>query len=304
MDTKPNPAAKPAIARYFRQPELSLERLSVLKEILEGVATECANVMRDYSPYPASFLVNKIDIEGLWDVLERYEGGVALVYYASRWDARVIVGVDRRFIFSIVDAMFGCEGGEPPYESDRPCSALELKIVEVISRHAMGYLTEAFGSMAPTDFVLERVEPSIEFMMMGQSDYSVIVAQLILQILDRGGQFFILVPQSALQPFREKLERGGAGKPPPSLDAKWSARLAAEITASEVELKASINAGVSTMKDVMEFEPGTIVELPGDSQCEVVLSLNDTQLAKCELAQSKGRYALRVCDFINLAAKN
>jgi len=131
----------------------------------------------------------------------------------------------------------------------------------------------------------------------------VIVAQVILQILDRGGQFFVLIPQSALHPFRDKLQQGGAGKPPPSLDAKWSARLASEITASEVELKASINAGVSTMREVMEFEPGSIIELPMDAHGAVFLSLNDIPLARCELAQSKGRYALRIGDFINAAQK-
>lgn len=291
------------LARHFRQPELSLERISLLKDIFEGVATKCASAMREYSPYPATFLVNKIDIEKLWDVLERYEGGLGLVYYARRWDARLVIGVDRRFIFALVDAVYGCEGGEPAYESERPFSALETRLIEVLSRYVTDHLSEAFEAIAPTDFVLERIEPSIEFMMMGQTDYSVIVSQIILQILDRGGQFFVLIPQSALHPFREKLERGGVGRAQAAVDVKWSGQLEAEITASEVVVKASINAGITSLRDVMAFQPGMIIELPADAHGEVQLSLNDSQLAKCELAQSRGRYALRITEFYESTRK-
>ncbi len=292
-------ASRQVIEKLFRHPELSIENLPVLKDAFTGVATTCASFVRELCPLPSSMLVNKVDMESVWDVLERYEGGVAFVYYVPNWDTRIVIGLDPRAVMSLIEAVYGSDGGgeEAEIDPERPFSTIELRLAQEIAERAAISLKESFAEITDLEFILDRVEPKIEFMMMGQTDFIVAFAQVILQVMDRGGQIFVMIPQSAIYPLRQKLQRRGNGGVA-SVDADWANRLRSGVSNSPITLKASIDGGTSTLAEVSKLRVGSVIELPIDAQSNVVVSSNQSRICTTRLAQSKGRYVVVVEDFL------
>jgi flagellar motor switch protein FliM len=120
-------ASRRMVQKLLEPPKLSIDRLPVLHTIFERVATICAENLRQYCAAPTTFFVNQVKTGNSWDILESYEDGVAAVYYVPEWDANVLIGVDRKFVFSILEATYGADGSEPPYDADRPFSAFEAR---------------------------------------------------------------------------------------------------------------------------------------------------------------------------------
>ncbi|MEQ8824498.1 MAG: flagellar motor switch protein FliM [Filomicrobium sp.] len=292
-------ASRQVIEKLFRHPELSIESLPVIKDAFTGVATSCAAFIRELCPLPSSMLVNKVEMESVWDVLERYEGGVAFVYYVPSWDARIVVGLDPRAVMSLIEAVYGSDGGgeEGEIDPERPFSTIELRLAQEIAGRAAESLKESFAEVAEIEFILDRVESKIEFMMMGQTDFVVAFAQVILQIMDRGGQIFVMIPQSAIYPLRQKLQRRGGGGVA-TIDSDWANRLRTGVSNSPIQLKASIEGGTSTLAEVAKLRVGSIIELPVDAQSNVVVSGNESRICLTKLAQSKGRYVVVVEEFL------
>ena len=107
-----NVATRPGTEKLLETPKLALDRLPVLTNILERLVATCAERFREYCTIPCSFFVNQLEAGNSWDVLESYEDSIAAIYYARAWDAQVLVGLDRRFIFSLIDAAYGGDGSD------------------------------------------------------------------------------------------------------------------------------------------------------------------------------------------------
>lgn len=286
-------SGREAMESLFRHPELALGQMPVLKDAFTNMAAACADGLRELCPVPATLLVNKVDSEGVWDLLERYEGGVAFIYFAPNWGARVVVGLDRRAIFALVEATYGGEGGGEATETERPLSQLEIALASSVAGMAAASLKSSLGAVSPTDLILERTEVSIDFMMMGQSDFQVAAAQIVLQIMERGGQLFVFLPHAVLHPIRKKLQRAG-GESVEVADPGWTQRLTGEIKEANVELKASMNGGSSMLSSVAALKVGSIIELPPGEQNNVTISTQDVSVFSGRLAQAQGRYAVEL----------
>jgi flagellar motor switch protein FliM len=111
---------QPGTDKLLEPPKLEVERLHVLKGVLERLVTTLSERFREYCNVPSSFFVNQMESGNSWDVLESYEDSIAGIYYCRQWDSRIVIGLDRRFIFSLIDAAFGGDGSMPPFESRPP----------------------------------------------------------------------------------------------------------------------------------------------------------------------------------------
>ena len=54
-------------------------------------------------------------------MLESSEGrAIVSMLHAQAWDARIMIGLDNKLVFGLVEALFGGDGSEPPYTENRP----------------------------------------------------------------------------------------------------------------------------------------------------------------------------------------
>ncbi len=199
MDAKtPGRNAGNAAEKLLDNPGLTVERLPMLPVIFDKFAASCAEGMRPYSPAILSFFVNSINTDHVWDALDSYDGSIAAILYSPELDARVLVGLDRRCMFSLMEVLLGGDAQEPPHDDDRNYSTLETRVAQTVFEIAAEALHSAFNPVIATSFRLERVETRMDFTVMGRRNVLAVIAKILIQSMDIGGQMFVVIPQPAL----------------------------------------------------------------------------------------------------------
>lgn len=286
-------SGKDTVERLFQPPKLTLEQLPGLAAVFDGLAGACTDHLREWVTTPLSLLVNGIELSNAWDVLENYEDCVAFIYYAPGWDARVVIGIDKRLIYYLLEAIYGGDGATAPFDDQRPLSNIEMRMAKEIAEISVGALTREFSRILPTQFELERVETTIEFTMMGQSDFPVSVCQILSQVLDHGGRMFIMMPQTALHQMRAKLQRG-SGEATTQADPVWTQRMGDGVARTTAVLEAYLDGPALTIEQVANLKVGQVLEARSGDFGGVMLECEGTTLFECKLGQSRGQMSLRL----------
>lgn len=292
-------AARLTADKLTETPKLMVDRLPVLPLVFERFGTACTEGLRDLCAEPTTFFINQIESSNSWDVLESYEDSVACIFYSPEWDCRILIGMDRRCVFSLVEAMYGGDGKEMPYEDeDRPFSTLETRVVKAASEIASRALQTAFLPGIHASFTFERVEQRIDFSILGQRNIPVIVSQILFQVLDQGGRIYILIPQSALHPLKEQLMRE---LPPEAAvkDPRWIQGLQNGVARSQVQVEAALEGCELTLQDLTKLQVGQVLPLDSTTRTPIALECENQRLFWCKLGQANGCLSLVVEDAIN-----
>ena len=147
-------AARRMVEALLETPKLAIDKLPVLHQIFERVATSCTESMRNICSVPTTFFVNQVKPDQAWDILENYEDAIAAMFYVPEWDAPVLIGVDRKFVFSVIEAAYGSDQTEQPTSSDRPFSNFEAEFIKEILNIAATALESCFETITQVDIQL------------------------------------------------------------------------------------------------------------------------------------------------------
>lgn len=279
------------LKQLIEAPKPALDKAPVLQAVFDRLASSCADGMREFCSAPCTFILNGISSGSTWDLLEAYETGFGAIFLSPEWDARIVIGCDRRFAFSIVEAMFGADGSEAPLEGDRPLTALEGRVVREILINTAVALQGQLAPICSTTFTFERTETTLDFSTIGLRDAPALMAQLIIQVMDGGGRLFVLIPNSALAPFRKLIERD---RPVVAshVDPAWSRQLQLELGRAEVELCAVLEGPQMSLGAISRLRPGQILPLNASPSTPIGLQVEDKGLFTAKLGQSKGFFTV------------
>jgi flagellar motor switch protein FliM len=287
------------IDRLLNAAGISLERLPMLRLAIDRMATLCSDSFRPMTSSPALFTPTKIATGRIGDILESYAGNVvAAVYYAAEWDSRILLGFDRKFLFTVAEAVFGGDGNEPEMLEERPFSNLELRLAQTIFDQAANALKSSFASVAETPFKFERIETRMDFVTIGRPKNLAVVAKIALKALNRGGEMFVVIPQAALNLMRQNLGQDlvDDGR---TRDPRWTKQFENEIRRTEVTLKAMIEERQFTLGDIADLHVGQVLKLQATPKSRIKVECNDEALFWCQLGQGEGSYTVRIEDFVD-----
>lgn len=278
---------------------LSLDRLPMLHVLLDRMATHCADSLRQFAASQAYYSLLSVESGRIGDVLEAYEGmAIAGIFQAPSWDSQLIVGFDRDFIFSMVEVLFGSDGSEPPVEDERSFSNIEGRIAQLLFEQMAKVLKTAFAQVSDTTFTFERQETRMDFAVIGRRNNLAVTAKFLLQALNRGGEMFVTIPQSALTPLRRALSHTTAAEST-GRDPKWAQKIREEVNRTEVKVRAILEEREVALGDVAALKVGQVIKLNATPASRVKLVSNDQPLFSCHLGQADGAYVVRVEEQIN-----
>ncbi len=288
-----------AAEKLLDNPGLTVERLPMLTVIFDRLAASCAEGMRPYSPAILSCFVNSITTDHVWDALDAYDGSIAAVLYSPELDARILVGLDRRCMFSLMEVLLGGDAQEKPYDDDRNFSTLEVRVAQTIFEIAADALHSAFGPVIATTFRLERVETRMDFTVMGRRNVLAVIAKILIQAMDIGGQMFVVIPQPALTPIRQQLARDLSSDGSAS-DPRWQKLMQQGVQKAGVKAVAVLDEQTLTLGDISSWRVGDLLPLKANPATKLRLDCKNQPLFWCELGQDKGHYTLKVDDKVDV----
>lgn len=285
--------------RLLEAAGLALDRLPMLHVIFDRMATYCADNMRHLSASPSYYSLSNIESGRISDILEFYESNaIAAVFHAPEWDTHILIGFDRDYIFTMVEVMLGADGSEPPIDEERSFSNIELRIAQVLFEQIGKALQTSFAMVADTPFRFERLETRMDFAVIGRRNNLAVAAKFLLQALNRGGEMFVIIPQSALNPMRQVLARAVSGDSA-TRDPRWVKQIRNEVTRTEVSLRAVLEERPLSLGEICDLKVGQVLELQATPRSRVKLEGNDQPLFWCQLGQSEGSYVLRIEDLVD-----
>ncbi|MFZ1110674.1 MAG: FliM/FliN family flagellar motor switch protein [Rhodomicrobium sp.] len=272
--------------------KLSLDRLPVLNTVFEKMAASCVERFRDYCSPVFTAFVNQLVSGDSWDLLEANADSISAIFYCREWDARILVGIERRLLFATIEAMFGADGSDLPFDATRPFTNLEVRIGRIVCEFAATAFADAFAPVSELSLSFERTESALEFTTLGQNSMMLVQAKILFQVLDQGGIMFVLIPQSAMNPIRQKLERERRATPP-SQDPRWTNALNSRVSKAEVVVSAVIEGKSLELDEILRLEIGRTIELAGTDQ-SIFIECEGDRLFRGRLGQSRGVFTITI----------
>lgn len=271
--------------------KLSLDRLPVLNTVFEKMAASCVERFRDYCSPVFTAFVNQLVSGDSWDLLEANADSISAIFYCREWDARILVGIERRLLFATIEAMFGADGSDLPFDATRPFTNLEVRIGRIVCEFAATAFADAFAPVSELSLSFET-KSALEFTTLGQNSMMLVQAKILFQVLDQGGIMFVLIPQSAMNPIRQKLERERRATPP-SQDPRWTNALNSRVSKAEVVVSAVIEGKSLELDEILRLEIGRTIELAGTDQ-SIFIECEGDRLFRGRLGQSRGVFTITI----------
>ncbi|KFG66954.1 FliM/FliN family flagellar motor switch protein [Microvirga sp. BSC39] len=278
---------------------LSLDRLPMLHVIFDRMTTSCAEHLRHMAASPMYYSLSGLESGRVSEILEMYEANaVAGIFHAPEWDSHILIGFDRDFIYTMVEVLFGSDGSEAPVEEARGFSTIELRMAQTLFEQVAKALQASFALVADTKFKLERIETRMDFAVIGRRNNQAVAAKFLLQALNRGGEMFVVIPQSVLNPMRKVLSRVVSSESS-GRDPRWMKQIATEVKKTEVTLKAVLEERFLSLGEIADLKVGDVIELQATPRSRVKLEGNHQGLFWCNIGQSEGTYVLKVDEHID-----
>jgi flagellar motor switch protein FliM len=273
---------------------ISIERMPQLLVIFDRMLTQCSESLRALCSSPAIFSVASTQTERMGEILANFEGRVVVaIFQAASWESRIILGLNHTFLFSMAEALFGGDGSEPAIQEDRPLSNIEMRIAQSIFDRLAKSMQASFSAVIETSLKFETLETRMDFAVIVPRNTFSIITTVNLQILDRGGELYIVLPQPALNTIRQSLAHDPT-KDTVTRDPRWVRQMQNEITRAEVKVQGIIEERQFTLGDIANLRIGQTMHLQATTKTRVKLECNAQDLFWCQLGQAEGFYTLRV----------
>ncbi|ATQ69688.1 MULTISPECIES: FliM/FliN family flagellar motor switch protein [Methylosinus] len=278
---------------------LSPDRLPMLRVALDEAALGFEEMLRKLGFVSPQVAVESVAATRAAEAQNALDAlAITATYGGAEPDARVTLGAERKFVFAMVEGLFGADGSEPFYEEERALTSVEIRLARLVLDRLAKALQISFASTAGAALALDPVEPKPEPAGAARRSGSALICRFRLTAFGAESEALVTFPQGVLDPLREALAADPATTIQ-SADPLWAQRMKDRITATEVSLTAVMERRDLTLGDVARFEVGQIVELPVSPTGLIALECEGQTLFWCEIGQKDGAYTIRIADFVD-----
>ncbi len=292
-------AARRSIDRLFADPQDVVERLPMLRTVLQRAASNWGEQIRNVSAAAPNVVLVDVESRSLESMVAATENrAVACVLEAPKWNARLLLSADFEFVLTVVEMLLGGDGSEPAPMPDRPLTRTELGLAQLVLEQFGHALEQAFAPVAPTNFVVGAASPHLSFDVLGRLTVPIVAAKFHLFAVGLGGGITLMMSQSVLSPMRNELSRA-SGPEAARPDSAWSQKIQSEVSRANVDLVAVLDEQELSLGDVAGFAVGRVLGLRATPDGLLRVECNGQPLINCEIGKANGVYALRVRNFID-----
>ena len=273
---------------------IAVERLPMLPVVFDRMARFFADRMRQRAPSQAYVSVSYIENERIGEILDASESNALVaITHCPEWDNRMLIGFDRDFIYSMIEVLLGADGAEEPFDDSRAFSNIEIGLSTSLFKIAISALQDALKPISEVTLRFERVESRMDFAVVGRRNNPAVVARLLLQAIGRGGEMFVVIPHSTLNPIRQSLTQVIAGDTS-GLDSEWTNTFRGEIEMTSLQLNAVLDEIPLALDQLSDLKVGQVLKLRANARTPVRLECRGRALFECQLGQADGMYTLKV----------
>jgi len=192
--------------------------------------------------------------------------------------------LDSKLIFTAVDIYFGGTGLLPFKIEGREYSPVETSMIRSILDIIIENMHKAWAPVMDLEIDYMHSEMNPKFASITDPTDMVVVSPLNVRFEGVEGRIDIVIPYSALEPIRDKLEEGLQNLQGDS-DNRWSRTIRDEVKNIEIQLSSTLAELPMEMEDLLKLKEGDI--LPFDMPDLVTLMAEDVPIARGKLGISE-----------------
>jgi flagellar motor switch protein FliM len=295
----PAEVGRDSLAELFTGASNFVERMPMLRVSFDRAALACTEDFAATSDLPLQLALQAVKSGTAAELLESLDGtSVAGVLYAAKWNARLIILLDRDAVFAAMESLLGGDGSQPPYHAERPFSRIELRVAEACIARIGKALEKGLAGIADTPITLESSGAELDYDLIGRRNGAIVAAAFRMHAGGHGGSVIVAVPRTAITPLRHALSRVPAKEGPP-VDARWREEIQTQVSRAQVVLSAILDERPVTLGEIAAFQVGKLLELNATANSRLRLECNGERLMWCHLGKSQGKYTLRVEEAID-----
>ena len=274
---------------------VSYERLPMLEVVFDRLVRMMSTSLRNFTSDNVEVSLDDIASIRFGDYLNSIPLPAMLtVFKVEEWDNFGLITVDSSLIYSIVDVLLGGRRGTSAMRIEgRPYTTIERNLVERLINVVLTDLGGAFDPLASVTFRFDRLETNPRFATIARPANAAIVARFRIDMEERGGCLELLLPYATLEPVRELLLQMFMGEKF-GRDSIWENHLATELWFTDVELDAVLDEVTVSLKDVLNWEIGSRLELQVTPDTTVDLRCGENSMFRGRMGRKGGAITVRI----------
>jgi flagellar motor switch protein FliM len=203
--------------------------------------------------------------------------------------------LDPKLVFSVVDSFFGGTGRFHTKIEGRDFTPTELRVVQMLLDIAYKDLTMAWQPVLEIDFEYVNSEVNPQFANIVSPSEVVVVTTFNVDLESGGGDFYICMPYSMLEPIRDLLD-AGVQSDRGERDERWEQAMREEVMGASVEISSVLGETSLPLRTLANLEVGDIIPL--DVSDEVEVCAESLPIFRGTLGIHNNSYAIKISEWI------
>lgn len=283
----------------LRAAGMSVDDVKSLSHIFKDAAALFCEKLRQSSPANIDAEIRSIEPldDAAFEKIVQNAGAIAPLR-VGRWGCTMHIAADRTLVFAMLEALFGAQGNLGPFATDRPLTAVECKIAEMIFAHMSDALDRVFATSGQRLFQPGKAEDAGRFDHATLERPRLFTCTIAVTGGGKAGHVHILLPRSSHRPMQDAVA-AFLRRPMTQSDPAWTRKMRHEVSRAQINVEAFIQQGTMTLAELAELEIGQVLKLPSEAVEQVRLRSHGQQLFKCKLGKSGIHFTVKVGDPVN-----
>ena len=204
--------------------------------------------------------------------------------------------LDPKLVFSVVDSFFGGTGRFHTKIEGREFTPTELRVVQMLLEITFKDLEQAWKPVLDVRFEYQESEVNPQFANIVSPSEVVVVTTFNVDLESGGGDFYICLPYSMLEPIRDLLD-AGVQSDRGEKDERWERAMRDEILDVGVDVTTELSSVELNLAELADLQVGDIIPIEIGEQLEV--SAEGLPLFRGALGVHNNHYAIKVSEWID-----
>lgn len=203
--------------------------------------------------------------------------------------------LDPKLVFSVVDNFFGGTGRVESKVEGRDFTPTEMRVVQMLLRLVYADLKQAWQPVIDIDFEQVNAEVNPQFANIVSPSEVVVVTTFNVDLESGGGDFYICIPYSMLEPIRDLLDTGVQSNRG-ERDGRWEKAMREEVMGASIEINSVFGEATLPLRMLASLQVGDVI--PMDVNHAIEVCSENLPLFRGQLGVHNNSYAVKVTDWI------
>lgn len=209
----------------------------------------------------------------------------------------ILLVVESRLIFNLVDCFFGGTGKSSFKIEGRDFTSIEYRLIHKIVESTLKDLDQSWKPVCPITFQFIRSEVNPQFATIVPPSDVVIVVHFELELDRLIGKMILCLPYSTIEPIRDRLYASFQSDQL-EVDSRWADRLKKRLRHVNVEVLVELGRTQVKGRDLLELGVGDVLLLNQDVHDPLTVRVEGVPKFKAFAGMSKGNRAFQIMETI------